>query len=201
LLGVAFIAAVVLFNRLGLGKDMNQLELEVISAIRIPLVIFALVLFGVAAWLFKSWQQRDTRESIRRIGASYVLVYIVILGLVMPQLEPTKTYAPQGKWIRDQIGPDATHIGMVYPNGRGISKRGAFGFETGGVMVDLLESPAEVDQFFGTYPESLILVEQGSANLVFAGDEEKWHDRVQRDLWVGTTLYYVLRRPTDVRAD
>ena len=83
---------------------------------------------------------------------------------------------------------------MVYPGGAGIRKRGAFGYETGGAMVDLLEAPEQVEEFFNRYPDSLVLVQQKSVDLIFAGNESGWRDRVQRELWVGKTLYLVVRK-------
>jgi hypothetical protein len=144
--------------------------------------------------LWLAWREHDTRDLMRRIGVTHIAMYVVILGLVMPQLAATKTYAPQGQWVRDQIGPDQNTIGMVYPGGGGIRKRGAFGFETGGAMVELLESVDDVEQFFGRFPDSLVLVESHSEKLIYGDARESWTARTQHDLWVGKTLYYVVRR-------
>ena len=105
-----------------------------------------------------------------------------------------KTYAPQGQWIRSEIGIDETHIGMVYPGGGGVRKRGAFGYETGGAMVDLLDTPDQVEDFFSRYPNSLVLVQEKSIDMIFADNETDWRERVQRELWVGKTLYLVVRK-------
>ena len=191
--GLIAISASVFFDELIDEQKMHHLEFEAATLLRLPLVVLGIVLVGTGAWIGMAWRRRDTRNELQRIGASYVLLYIVILGLVMPQLAPTKTYAPQGQWIRETIGPDATHIGMVYPGSMGIRKRGAFGFETGGVMVDLLESAAQVESFFDRHPDSLVLVQEKSIDLIFDNDEDRRRTRVQRELWVGKTLYLVVR--------
>ena len=77
--------------------------------------------------------------------------------------------------------------------GGGIRKRGAFGFETGGAMVDLLESSAEVEAFFRRHPGSLVLVQESSVDDIFSGNESAWRVRVQRELPVGKTFYLVVR--------
>lgn len=194
LLGIVFVAAAALFDLLDLGKGMNHMELQVVSAIRWPLALLGITLAAAGVWLWLAWKEHDTRDLMRRIGVSHVAMYIVILGLVMPQLAATKTYAPQGQWIRDQIGSDQNTIGMVYPGGGGIRKRGAFGFETGGAMVELLESADDVEQFFARFPDSLVLVESRSEELIFGDARDASTARTQHELWVGKTLYYVVRR-------
>ena len=62
-----------------------------------------------------------------------------------------------------------------------------------GVLVELLESPQEVGDFFGRHPKSLVLVQEKSTDLIFSGDEALLREHVQRELWVGKTLYLVLR--------
>jgi len=192
-IGLLLFSAFALFDVLIVKDDMLHLELEVARALRLPLLMLAVAIIAASVWIGLAWRVRDTRDELRRIGVSYVALYVVILAIVMPQFGPTKTYAPQGQWIRSEIGPDQTHIGMVYPGGAGIRKRGAFGYETGGAMVDLLEAPEQVEAFFNRYPDSLVLVQEKSVDMIFAGNESGWRDRVQRELWVGKTHYLVLR--------
>ena len=196
--GLVLFSAFALFDVLIVKDDMLHLELEVARALRLPILMLAVTIIAASVWIGLAWRERDTRDELRRIGVSYVALYVVMLAIVMPQFGPTKTYAPQGQWIRSEIGPDQTHIGMVYPGGAGIRKRGAFGYETGGAMVDLLEAPEQVEEFFKRYPDSLILVQEKSVDMIFAGNESGWRDRVQRELWVGKTLYLVVRKsPTN----
>jgi hypothetical protein len=193
-IGLVLFSAFVLFDVLIVRDDMLQAELAVAEALRFPLLMLAFTMIVAGAWIGLAWRTRDTRGALRRIGVSYVALYVVILAIVMPQFEPSKTYAPQGQWIRGEIGPDQTHIGMVYPGGGGIRKRGAFGYETGGAMVDLLEAPEQVEDFFRRYPNSLVLVQEKSVDMIFADNEADWRERVQRELWVGKTLYLVVRK-------
>jgi 4-amino-4-deoxy-L-arabinose transferase-like glycosyltransferase len=193
-IGLVLFSAFVLFDVLIVRDDMLQAELAVAKALRFPLLMLAFTMIAAGAWIGLAWRIRDTRGALRRIGVSYVALYVVILAIVMPRFEPSKTYAPQGQWIRGEIGPDETHIGMVYPGGGGIRKRGAFGYETGGAMVDLLEAPEQVEDFFSRYPNSLVLVQEKSVDMIFADNEADWRERVQRELWVGKTLYLVVRK-------
>ncbi len=192
-IGLVLFSAFVLFDVLIVREDMLAAELAVAEALRTPLLVLGVCMVAAGAWVGLAWRVRDTREELRRIGVSYVALYVVILAIVMPQFGPTKTYAPQGQWIRSEIGPEQSHIGMVYPGSGGIRKRGAFAYEAGGLMIDLLEAPAQVDDFFDRYPESMVLVQAKSVDMIFANDEAAWNERVQRELWVGKTLYLVVR--------
>lgn len=193
-IGLVLFSAFALFDVLIVRDDMLQAELSVARALRFPLLMLAFTMIASGAWIGLAWHTRDTRGALRRIGVSYVALYVVILAIVMPQFGPTKTYAPQGQWIRSEIGIDETHIGMVYPGGGGVRKRGAFGYETGGAMVDLLDTPDQVEDFFSRYPNSLVLVQEKSIDMIFADNETGWRERVQRELWVGKTLYLVVRK-------
>ena len=195
--GLLMFGAAALFDTVVVNYDMQDLELRAVTALRLPIFLLAVLFTGAGAWIGLAWRERDTRNELRRIAISYVLLYVVILGAVLPQLEPTKTYAPQGQWIRNEIGPDETHIGMVYPGGGGIRKRGAFGFETGGAMVELLETSTEVEAFFKSHPGSLVLVQESSVDELFSENESAWRGRVQRELPVGKTFYLVVRDHKD----
>ena len=191
-LGLLLVAAAVLFNAFIDPEQLNSLDYEVATSLRLPSVLLGSVLFAAGAWIGLACRHRDTRNELHRIAISHVAIYIMILGIIMPTLTPAKTYAPQGKWIREYIGPEQTHIGMVYPGGGGVHKRGAFGFETGGAMVDLLESASQVEAFFNEHPGSLVLVEGNSVDLIFADDRDGWSKRVVRHLWVGKRQYVVV---------
>ena len=197
-IGVLLFSAFALFDVLIVKDDMPPLELEVTRALRYPVLLLSATFIAGSTWIGQAWQARDTRDELRRIGVSFIGLYIVILAIVMPQFGPSKTYAPQGEWIRNEIGPDESNIGMVYAGSFGIRKRGAFGYETGGAMVDLLDSAEQVEVFFSQHPNSLVLVQEKSVVTIFAGNEAAWRDRVQRELWVGKTLYLVVRSsPTE----
>lgn len=175
--------------------DLNAAELIVAGLLQTPLAILGAVLLAGGIWIGLAWKKKDSQAALKKIGLTYVAMYVVVVGVVMPNFAASKTYKPQGEWIRSVIGPDQTHIGMVYPGGGGIRKRGAFGFETGGVMVDLLESEEQIEGFFDQYPDSMVLVEGASLDTIFGRDPQGWETRKIRELWVGKTLYVVVGAP------
>ena len=191
-LGLLLLALAALLDEVMLRLELNAAELDIANALRLPIFLLGAVMITGGIWVGMAWRDRDTRSALRRLGGSYVVLYVVILGIVMPQFAPSKTYKPQGEWIREHIGAEQTHIGMVYSGSYGIRKRGAFGFETGGAMVDLLETAAEVEQFFMQHPDSVVLVEGHSVDDIFANDRTAWKARRIRDLWVGKTQYVVI---------
>jgi hypothetical protein len=121
----------------------------------------------------------------------------------MPAFNPTKTYAPQSAWIREQIGSES-HFGMVYPHNSssssgkvisaGVAKRGGFAFHTG-AMVDLLESRAEVDRFFHEHPNTIVLLHEGSVGLIFSDDDSSWRSRIIGEVRTGKSFYIVIKGP------
>jgi hypothetical protein len=127
-----------------------------------------------------------------RTGLSQIIIWSVALAFAAPALQPIKTFGPQSRWIKQQIGPEQTRIGMVYP-GMGERKRGGFAYEMGGTMVELLDDRAQVDRFFTEYPDSVVLINDKSIDDVFAGDESSWQLRTLRMLPVGNTSYAVVR--------
>jgi hypothetical protein len=171
---------------------LQPIELDLALPLTPPLMLLGVVLTVAGWWMAQTWRDRDTRMALKRIALSHVAIYAVVLGLIMPAFAPAKTYKPQGEWIRNQVGPGQSHIGMVYPNGGGIRKRGAFGFETGGLIVDLLETRDDVATFFNRYPGSLILVESNSMPALFGDDLDAWGARTLRELGVGRTRYIVI---------
>jgi hypothetical protein len=123
-----------------------------------------------------------------------MVIWAVALAFAAPAVQPIKTFGPQSRWVRQQIGPEQTHIGMVYP-GLGERKRGGFAYEMGGTMVELLDDRIQVDQFFALYPDSVVLINEKSIDDVFAGNEIAWQSRTLRTLLVGNTSYAVVRGP------
>jgi len=83
----------------------------------------------------------------------------------------------------------------VYPV-KGRLKRGAFAYEMGGTMVELLDDREWVEQFFAAYPESVVLINERSVDAIFDGDEAGWQSRTLRTLLVNNTSYTVVRGPT-----
>jgi hypothetical protein len=121
-----------------------------------------------------------------------MVIYLGATMFLFPPFDVTKSYKPQSRWIRQQIG-DEDHFGLVNPE-YGFRKMGAFGFYTG-VLVDLLESREDIESFFERHPGSVELVLEEAADEMFAGEEEKWRRRIVRPLQVSSFHYLVLRGP------
>jgi len=202
-LGIVLIGVVARLASIVAGLDLNEQELEVAQGVRIPLALMGTVLLASGAWIILAWKRGDTRAALVRIGTTHVALYVVILALVLPALGPTKSYAPQSQWIREQIGSE-TNFGMVYPFGSktasgkimnaGIAKRGGFAYETG-AMVDLLDDRADVENYFRQHPTSVVLIHEGSVDMIFSGEESAWQARVIRELRTGSHVYVVVRGP------
>jgi hypothetical protein len=108
----------------------------------------------------------------------------------MPTINPTKTYAPAGRWIREQIGSEK-QFGLAFP-ARDTHKMGAFGFYTG-ASVRLLEKEDEIERFLREHPKSVVLLHQGSANKIYGNERTDWGARVIHELVAGGFHYFVLR--------
>jgi 4-amino-4-deoxy-L-arabinose transferase-like glycosyltransferase len=190
-LGVAIIGILTNLDTIVAGVDLNEQQLQIAEHIRWPLAALSAVLIGSAVQIGRTWRLRAVRASLVSIGGAQVALYIVILALVMPTFEPTKTYRPQSRWISEQIGA-STHFGMVDP--AGVGRRGGFAYYTG-TMVDLLQDTADVEEFFQRYPDSVVLIIEGSVQRIFDSDEAAWRARQLRELRVGSHLYIVVEGP------
>jgi hypothetical protein len=184
LLGLATFADLIV-ERMG----VNEQELQVVQGLRWPLAVTGVVVLGVGLWIGQAWWRRDVRAALARIGASWLLIYVVLQALVLPAFNPSKTYKPQAEWLRERIGRE-THFGMYYP-GMAYRKMGGWGYYSGKLVV-LMGSPEELGYFFERYPGSVVLVHEGSAESAFADDLEGWRARVERKLRTGSHLYLVV---------
>jgi hypothetical protein len=192
LIGVLLIGVGAAVDAIVARSDMNEQVIAVAHGMRWPLIVTGLVLLGAALWIGQAWRGKDARAILGRLGAAQIPLYIVLLALLLPPMNPTKSYRPQGAWIREQIGEE-THIGLVYPM-FARRKMGAFGYYSG-ALVDRMNTAQEVEEFFRRHPSSLVLVHEGSVKEIFAGDEAAWNDRVLRELRTGSHLYVVVRGP------
>jgi 4-amino-4-deoxy-L-arabinose transferase-like glycosyltransferase len=171
---------------------LENAEVEVAHAMRAPLAAFGGALLLAACWIGTAWRRKDVRGILSRVGASHVVLYVILLAGVLPAAHAFKSYRPQGAWIRQQIGGE-THIGLVYP-GMSYRKMGAFGYYSG-ALVDRLETTEEVERFFDEHPTSLVLIHEDSVGRIFAADETAWRARILRELRTGSHLYVVVRGP------
>jgi 4-amino-4-deoxy-L-arabinose transferase-like glycosyltransferase len=193
-LGIVSIAFVVFYDSIIAGREMLEHQLAVGAALKVPLVVFGVIALAAAAWTGASAWRKQTRPALIRTGLAHLAIWGFVLAFVAPAFGPTKTYGPQSRWIKEQIGPDETHIGMVFP-AQGVYKRGAFAFEMGGTMVDLLYTRAEVDDFFRQHPTSIVIIDDDSIDEIFAGDEAGREARTLRQLFVSDTSYFAVRGP------
>jgi hypothetical protein len=194
--GVGCLLFATFFDTIIADRDLTELQMAVANGLRFPVLLSGVVMLSGAVWTGLAAIRRQTRPALMRTGLSQIATWVVALAFVAPALQPTKSFGPQSRWIKQQIGPEQTHIGMVYP-GMGERKRGGFAFEMGGTMVELLDDPAQVNQFFTEYPNSVVLINDIAIDDIFAGDEAAWQSRILRILPVGSTSYAVVRGPAD----
>jgi 4-amino-4-deoxy-L-arabinose transferase-like glycosyltransferase len=192
ILGVVLIGVFAKFGALVASQELNSQEIQVAESVRWPLLLLAATLLVSGVVVGLAWRGGKIREALVRIGVSQVALYVVLLAVILPTLEPTKTYQPQSQWISDQIGNSA-QFGMVDP--AGVGRRGGFSYYTG-TMVPLLTGPSEVESFLQQYPESVVLVIEGSVDEIFAGNEPAWRERIRGEVRVGSHLYVVVGSPT-----
>ena len=193
-LGAVFLTAVVVVDAVIRRADLDAIEAGVAHALRGPLAVFGLLLLAGAVWIIMAWKQRRTSAIPVRVAAVMLAAYGVLYGLVLPPLNPIKTYKPQSEWIRDQIG-DETHFGLHFPkDNMGFRKKGGFAHYSGR-LVAVLDTSEQVETFFADHPSSVVLVEVNAATELFAGHQAAWQARVIREITVTRRRYLVVRSP------
>jgi hypothetical protein len=170
--------------------ELTGLEVDVLVGERGPAAVMGVLLLGGAFWIGQAGRKGPARDVLLRLAAFNIPFYIGILALILPALNPSKTYKPQSLWIADQIG-DEEVFGLVHP-WKARNKRGAFSMYSG-AHVELLGEAVEIERFLRAHPDSLVLVLDRAAEKLFAGGEELWQQRVQRELLVGRDRYLVVR--------
>lgn len=167
-------------------------DADVLRSLRLPLVLVGAVLLPLGVWIWRARGRGDLQGALGRCAVALVAVWVLALGLVLPALDPARTYVPQAEWIREQIGPD-DRIGMLYPE-RGRNKMGAFTYHSG-ALVSLLDTERDVEAFFRAYPTSVVLVHESVAEALFASTTTDWRSRVLREIVAGRRRYVVIRGP------
>jgi len=167
---------------------------EILSAhqLRLPLGLAGLLMMASAVWIAIGVRGPRPRTVAWRIGLGHSAIYLVLLVWCLPAANPARTYRPAGEWMLEHMG-NATHFGMVHPEGNlAFRKMGGFGYHTGR-LVELLEQPQEVRAFFERHPGSIVLVHGSATADLFAADETGWQSTVIRDdFYAGGWQYLVL---------
>ena len=171
---------------------LEDLEVIVVQAERIPAAIMALVLLSAAWWIAQAARQRSAASVLNRIAVVAIPFFLVVFGAIMPALNPAKTYRPQGEWIRREIDSE-TSFGLAYPP-RGHHKMGGFSLYSG-AHVELLMNRTELESYLREHPKSLVLLHSKHTDQYFATDDDDWRQTVVRELLVGRDRYFVLKGP------
>ena len=189
------VGVVCLISFVGTGPVMARLELEplyknIALGMRLPSLALGVVSLAGGIWILRAWRRGDVPGAFYRMAVAFFPIYFVGFTWVMPTINPAKTYAPAGRWIREQIGSE-THFGLAFP-ARGFSKMGAFGFHSG-ALVKLLAKKEEIERFLREHPKSVVLLHQGSASKIYHQEKDDWRARIIHELMAGRYRYFVLR--------
>jgi len=176
------------------GNDLNNLELEVIGNVALPLLVLGVALIVAALVIGAAWYFGGNRTALFSIWGSHILVYIVILALVFPSFTPVKTYKPQSEWISAAIGNEP-RFGMV--DAAGVPRRGGFSYYTG-TAVDLLDGPREAIEYLRKYPNTIVLVRSTQYERDFQAVEREAQLRILREIRVGSHLYVAVAAGTAI---
>jgi hypothetical protein len=190
-----FVGGVCLLSAVITGPVMARLDLEALYknialAMRLPSFVLGAISLGAGFWVARAWRRGDIPRAFYRSAVAFFTIYLIGFALIMPTINPAKTYAPAGRWIREHIGSEK-YIGLAFP-ARDSSKMGAFGFQTG-ALVQLLEKEDEIDRFFREHPKSVVLLHEGSASKIYGKDRADWRAHVTHELVAGGYHYFVLR--------
>jgi 4-amino-4-deoxy-L-arabinose transferase-like glycosyltransferase len=170
--------------------DLTGTEAAVVYAERVPAGIMAVVLLAAAWWIWGAARKGSARDVLVRLAASSIPFFLVVFGVIMPALNPHKTYVPQSQWIRSQIGNEES-FGLAYPP-RGHHKMGGFRLYTG-AHVELLNTRQDLDRYLAEHPASVVLLHDQHVEDYFQPSETAWRSRVIHELTVGRDRYLVLQ--------
>ena len=189
------VGVVCLISAVSTGAVMARLELEALHknialAMRFPSAVLGVISLAAGLLVARAWRHGDISAAFYRTACAFFSIYLIGLAWILPTINPAKTYAPAGRWIREQIGSEK-HIGLAFP-ARDSAKMGAFGFHTG-ALVELLEKEDEIDRFLREHPKSVVLLHQGSASKIYGNDRTDWRAYVFHELVAGGFHYFVLR--------
>jgi 4-amino-4-deoxy-L-arabinose transferase-like glycosyltransferase len=187
--GVAVVAMEQIIER----GEFDVLHAEVARALCAPLAAMCVIIAAALTWIGLAWRRGELRSVLLRIGISQAVASFALLAWVLPTANPLKTYAPQSRWVREQIGAE-TRFGLANPHrDLAFRKMGAFGYYSG-AHVEVLRSRERIREFLEEYPASLVLVEQRAAEELLAGEID-WYTQDRETLQRGSLHYVVVRAP------
>jgi 4-amino-4-deoxy-L-arabinose transferase-like glycosyltransferase len=192
-LGLIAIAAAAGLEPLAPRLRLDATHLALARSLRLPLLVLGLLLLAAACWIGRAWRRGELCPALLRVGLVHLPLYVVVVGWIMPLLNPIKTYAAESRWIAEQIAPE-TRFGIVPPAVGYYAKAGAFGYYSGDLVV-LLDRGDDVERFLREHPASLVLVHESRAVEIFAGAEAAWRARVSEVLDVRHARFLVVRDP------
>ncbi len=172
--------------------DLDDKKRELALSLRAPLVGLGAIVLGAGIWIIKSWRRGDVGAGLFRIAAANLLAYIVLIAWLLPALNPVRTYAPQGAWIREQIG-DETVMALADP-WLGHHKMGAFGYYSG-ALVALPKTEDEIDRFLAEHPTSLAVVHPEVTKQLMASDKHDWKSRFVQEMPTPRETFSVFKLP------
>jgi hypothetical protein len=162
---------------------------EVFLDLRLPALVIGLAAVPLWLWIGHARLRGDLRATLRRLALAQVLLYLAVVALVFPTLNPLNTYAPPCRWIAEQIDSEA-HLGFMGSD----RKVGAFGYYTG-KRIERVESESDIEAFFQEHPESLVVAEEKTTEELFASQKVDWSARVVREFEAARRRYFVLHGP------
>lgn len=200
LVGMAVAAVIVgitnVLAAIGTGLALPLLNIDplhemIARSLRAPLFVLGALALAMGIWIFRAWREGAIATGLNRVAVTLFSLYFIGFAWFMPRFNPVKTYAPSGRWIRQQIG-DETRFGLAFPK-RGHAKMGAFGYYTG-AHVELLNTAEEIERFLREHPHSLVLLNKNAARKIYNEENSNWRSLVVHELTAGRFHYFVLRR-------
>lgn len=170
--------------------ELTGTKAAVVYAERVPAAVMAVVLLAAAWWIGQATRKGSARDILVRLAVSSIPFFMVVFGVIMPALNPHKTYVPQGEWIRSYIGSEES-FGLAYPP-RGHHKMGGFKLHTD-AHVELLNSREELERYLSEHSASIVLLHDQHIEDYYPAGDDTWQSRVIHELTVGRDRYLVLQ--------
>src|SRR5262249_21364882 len=70
---------------------------------RWPIALLSAVSLAGGIWVLRARRAGDLPASLARTAAIQVPIYLLVSGVVLPALDPIRTYAPAGEWVLEKV--------------------------------------------------------------------------------------------------